>query len=570
MRKLILLVSILLLLVASSCSMGGSSNAGQTETENLISAAVEECISERAPSSTSPDGSKTFNVTSYQAGNGVVLTGTIIIDAGGSVISVSITEFPAGGSYGTYEAEKNSDGVLVATTRTVRDIGIVLKSTATVLYEDSFNPSVFLVSVRYSDGTERLLGGTNLVIPEYEIDSETGEPVWKGKVEATYAGITKTAEFEVKDTESGSETPGYKVITNCDIVQNMVFLENQKFRKDAFSINVTYSDGSRETLSGSDFDLTCSDEYVKNGSVLSVTLIPGNGLPNVTAKASVVAYKAYDISVTPVSEPIRITSPGTFAADSSDFRVEALFRGNLGSYESMELDPEEFFVTIDAVDAGEHANEVRTYTATVSSLIFSEKKFTVQCVYGNDAVTIPGAPAVNTDEEFVRSYTSSLLSSLKSEEAFAFDTSAIVLSSYYYFFDWAQKQLGTTNLDYGTYKVDDSFSAECWADDQDGGFVYTYNGFRITIPYGNGSYNGKYADVRVWGKGELYSNRAAGQDQIIAFEVIVEIDGNIYNAISDGFVFDFDKDPSDPTLFQGPLEVNGIYFDHVVIEEYSM
>ena len=50
----------------------------------------------------------------------------------------------------------------------------------------------------------------------------------------------------------------------------------------------------------------------------------------------------------------------------------------------------------------------------------------------------------------------------------------------------------------------------------------------------------------------------------------VEIDGNIYNAKSDGFVFDFDKDPSDPTLFQGPLEVNGIYFDHVVIEEYSM
>ena len=62
MRKLIILVSILLLFAASSCSMGGSSNAGQTETENLISAAVEECISERTPSSTSPDGSKTFNV----------------------------------------------------------------------------------------------------------------------------------------------------------------------------------------------------------------------------------------------------------------------------------------------------------------------------------------------------------------------------------------------------------------------------------------------------------------------------------------------------------------------------
>lgn len=567
MRKLIILVSILLLLVASSCSMGGN-DAGKS-TEELINAAIAESIDKTSPSSVAADGSKTYVLSDYQAGNGVVFTGTIVIDADGTVVSISITEFKAGGAYGSYEAEQNGEGELISTTKTVKDIGIILKDSDTVLYENAFYPSQFLVSVQYSDGSERLLDGSNIIIAEYEKDPETGSNVWRGKVEATYAGITKTAVFSVKGSnESGDEPVFPKVIVSADIVQTGVFLVGQAFDSSRFEVNVTYSDATRETLSG--VSVSCDDTYVRNGSSITVSFMSETGEVR-PFRSSVAAYAAYDLSVTAPSVPISITVPGTVKADAEDFTVIALYRDHQGNEQEMELKPDlEYSVTIDASKAGEHTNEVWDYTASIDSRIFNGKAFSVKGLYGNDAVTIPGAPAVNTDEEFVRTYASSLLSSLKSDEAFAFDTAAIVLSSGYYFNDWAQKQLGTTNLEQGTYKVDDSFSVEYWADDQDGGHVYTYNGFRISIPYGSGSYTGKHADVRVWGKGELYSNRAAGQDQVIAFEVIVEIDGNIYNAISDGFVFDFDKDPSDPTLFQGPLEVNGIKFGHVVINEYSM
>ena len=397
MKKNIYLISIFFILLLVSCSLGGNQDFRPTDDSNeKIENAMVECINRMQPSSTETDGTRTYRFSNYKADNGIVMTGVIITDSDRKIISVVLSEFMNETLYGEYNAEIDSNGNLVATTRYVTDISIILKDESTKLYADGFSPSLFLVSVSYNEGDNRLLSGDSLVSAEYERDPETGLAIWTGKVEATYGGITKTREFVLTENEDSPSME--KIIVSAEIVQTGVFLEGQKFTKENFYVNVTYSNGTHESMPGA--LVSCQDAIVTYNSIVNVSLPTSAGVP-VSFSKTIVVYDAYDLEVTPISEPIEFTLPDSECPIDADlFKVSALYKKGDGKTYSMELIPEEeYTITLNTRPTVNSPDIEMDLTGTVHSRIFDGKTFSVKGIRTGGVVV---TPSQNLKEEILK------------------------------------------------------------------------------------------------------------------------------------------------------------------------
>lgn len=262
MKKLFIILTILLVLI--SCS--GSTETGSDQVENGILSAMNEAIEQRTPVFDS-DGNRVFNLSDFEAGNGVVITGKIVVDGEGNIISVELKEFSANGVSGKYTAEAGSDGELVSNISTVKSLRILLARGEKVSSE--FDPSEYIVEVTYSDGSIKNLGGNGLVISFQEKDPETGEYSFTGEVEATYGGLTVREKFEIE--EPTYIIPVTKEVTHIDIYPVDDIKEGDTFSPSLFHIKVTYSDGATMMLNGSSDIIRMENEndtIINNGDII--------------------------------------------------------------------------------------------------------------------------------------------------------------------------------------------------------------------------------------------------------------------------------------------------------------
>ena len=136
-----------------------------------------------------------------------------------------------------------------------------------------------------------------------------------------------------------------KAIIDADIVQNGTFLVGQPFDASKFSVNVTYSDGSKGTLEGVNVTTTEDADSVKNGDKVSVTLptaapnYSGNDVAtsNTTFNGSLVAYSIKSLAVT---GPATVSSvDGKVAAPKvADLKAVATYFDSTGTAQTYNLE----------------------------------------------------------------------------------------------------------------------------------------------------------------------------------------------------------------------------------------
>ena len=136
-----------------------------------------------------------------------------------------------------------------------------------------------------------------------------------------------------------------KAIIDADIVQNGTFLVGQPFDASKFSVNVTYSDGTKGTLEGVNVTTTGDADSVKNGDKVSVTLptaapnYSGNNVAtsNTTFNGSLVAYSIKSLAVT---GPATVSSvDGKVAAPKvADLKAVATYFDSTGTAQTYNLE----------------------------------------------------------------------------------------------------------------------------------------------------------------------------------------------------------------------------------------
>ncbi len=136
-----------------------------------------------------------------------------------------------------------------------------------------------------------------------------------------------------------------KAIIDADIVQNGTFFVGQPFDASKFSVNVTYSDGTKGTLEGVNVTTTGDADSVKNGDKVSVTL--PTAAPNysgsdvsttsTTFKGSLVAYAFNNVEVTVAGSLAWDDDEDEFVGELGDVTVVATYKDSEGATQTVTL-----------------------------------------------------------------------------------------------------------------------------------------------------------------------------------------------------------------------------------------
>ena len=174
-----------------------------------------------------------------------------------------------------------------------------------------------------------------------------------------------------------------KAIIDADIVQNGTFLEGQPFDASKFSVNVTYSDGTKGTLEGVNVvyvGSAGSAASVKNGDKVTVKLptsapnYSGNvATSETTFEGSIVAYEIDSLSVAGTLPVIdwegTVTSDTDLKAYATGLTVTANYRDSNGTAQVYTLDASEWTIVRGALTKAPSATEDVTATATIKDTL---------------------------------------------------------------------------------------------------------------------------------------------------------------------------------------------------------
>ena len=217
----------------------------------------------------------------------------------------------------------------------------------------------------------------------------------------TILTIMVAAMMLVAFTACEQPVPGLsKAIVDADIVQNGTFFVGQPFDASKFSVNVTYSDGSKGTLDGVNvlYDGTSSSKdasSVVNGAVVTVTLptaAPNYSGSNVetkdtTFKGSLVAYAFNNVTVTGTESLPYDTTEKEFIGDL-ELSVVATYKDSEGATQSVTL-----------VENEDYTVNEPTATTAPTSTADGVGKAVIVLKYGG--YKLSGVSANNVEYEFV-------------------------------------------------------------------------------------------------------------------------------------------------------------------------
>ena len=231
--------------------------------------------------------------------------------------------------------EKKPDPTPVV--QTLDSISVTKLPTKTVYnVGDTFDPTGLQVTAKYTDGSTKVLVGT-----DYTLSPTQNLQLGTSKVTVTYeeGGVTKTAEIAITVAR-----PGEKVLTGLYIEKSpnkTEYIEHEDFDPTGMEIHALYSDGSATILNGTDYtisplhDLAAGTELVtityEEGGVTKTAeieirvvggeIIPVTGLKYEVAKYSIEIDELLELKVTVEPEDATIKSV-TYEYDENVISIE--------------------------------------------------------------------------------------------------------------------------------------------------------------------------------------------------------------------------------------------------------